>query len=79
MEHEWTKYFKKILDETQYRPEWTNSHPVYFGNNFGRNFSSTVNSSALDPAKDGGGGGFSGSGGGGFSGGGGGGGGGGGW
>ena len=79
VEHEWTKYFKKILDETQYRPEWTNSHPVYFGNNFGRNFSSTVNSSALDPAKDGGGGGFSGSGGGGFSGGGGGGGGGGSW
>jgi uncharacterized membrane protein len=79
VEHQWTEQFKNILDDAQYRPEWTNSHPVYFGYNFGNSFSSTVNSSALDPAKDGGGGGFSGSGGGGFSGGGGGGGGGGSW
>ena len=79
VEHQWTEKFKSILDDAQYRPEWTNSHPVYFGNNFGSSFSSTVNSSSLDPAKDGGGGGFSGSGGGGFSGGGGGGGGVGGW
>ncbi len=71
VEHQWTEHFKNILDDAQYRPEWTNSHPVYFGNNFGRSFSSSVNSSALDPAKDGSGGGFSGSGGGGFSGGGG--------
>ena len=79
VEHKWTEQFKNILDEAQYRPEWTNSHPVYFGNNFGNSFSKTVNSSAMDPAKDGSGGGFSGSGGGGFSGGGGGGGGVGGW
>ena len=79
VEHKWTEQFKKILDEAQYHPQWTNSHPVYFGTNFGNSFSKSVQSSALDPAKDGGGGGFSGSGGGGFSGGGGGGGGVGGW
>jgi uncharacterized membrane protein len=71
VEHKWTEKFKSILDDAKYQPQWTNSHPIYFGNNFGRSFSSSVNSSALDPAKDGSGGGFSGSGGGGFSGGGG--------
>ncbi len=70
VEHKWTENFKSILDNTQYQPHWTNAHPVYFGSHFGRSFSSSVNSSALDPAKDGSGGGFSGSGGGGFAGGG---------
>ena len=79
VEHQWAKNFKDILEQMQYQPEWTNTHPIYFSNHFGSNFSNTLMSSATEPAKDGGGGGFSGSGGGGFSGGGGGGGGVGGW
>lgn len=79
VEHQWTEKFKKILDDAQYRPEWTNTHPVLFTGHFGSDFTRSVMSSAVEPAKDGGGGGFSGSGGGGFSGGGGGGGGVGGW
>ncbi len=79
VEHEWSEKFKKILDDAQYHPEWCNTHPILFTNHFGSDFSKSVMSSAIDPAKDGGGGGFSGSGGGGFSGGGGGGGGVGGW
>lgn len=79
VEHQWSEQFKKVLDDMQYQPQWTNTQPIYFVNHFGRDFSRSVMSSAVEPPKDGGGGGFSGSGGGGFSGGGGGGGGVGGW
>jgi uncharacterized membrane protein YgcG len=79
VEHKWAEQFKDILEQAQYQPQWTNTHPIYFSNHFGNDFSKTLMSSATDPARDGGGGGFSGSGGGGFSGGGGGGGGVGGW
>ena len=79
VEHKWAENFKDILEQMQYQPQWTNTHPIYFSNHFGSSFSKTLMSSATEPSKDGSGGGFSGSGGGGFSGGGGGGGGVGGW
>ena len=79
VEHKWSQKFKKVLEDAQYQPQWSNRPPVYFAGNFGNDFSRSFLSSAIPPSQDGSGGGFSGSGGGGFAGGGGGGGGVGGW